>query len=132
MRIFILKGFVFVSMVVAVTWSIISYSASCPVGQTWNDCSGPQFGPGSCVPGCVGVELVPREGQAFLCLLGSCTPVEYQLNNGFAFAFSQLPNGYRVVGWSGPCADVCPDLLNQAFSDLELNAKRAYRAQRYE
>jgi hypothetical protein len=63
----------------------------------------------------------------------TCAPVQFTTVGAFTLASSQLPNGYPVVGWSGPCFDGnCPDVKNQAFADLELNAKRANRAQRYE
>ena len=85
----------------------------------------PCFGPGPCG------EPVEPTGPAELCLPEGCNPVIYSRLNGFALAESILPSGYPVIGWSGPCFDECPDLLNQAFTDLELNAKRANRAMRF-
>ena len=79
------------------------------------------FGPGGCDP----------VANSQLCLPEGCNPVNYSRLNGFALAESILPSGYPVIGWSGPCFDECPDLLNQAFADLELNAKLANRAQRF-
>jgi hypothetical protein len=88
--------------------------------------------------------LIPALANSEPCFSPSCTEPEYQLcfatcqpvtftNHGqFLLATSQLPNGYPVIGWSGPCFGDCPDLKNQAFADLELNAKRVNRAQRYE
>ena len=73
----------------------------------------------------------PISSPSLLCLPEGCNPVSYTEINGFTVAESVLPNNYPVIGWSGPCFDVCPDIRNQAFSDLEMNAKRANRAQRY-
>lgn len=79
----------------------------------------PCFSPGPCDPE--------------LCLPSGCVAVTYTTLDSFIIASAKLPNGYPVIGWSGPCLDAaCPDLANQAFADLELNAKRANRAQRYE
>jgi hypothetical protein len=72
-------------------------------------------------------------GPTELCLPTGCNPVNYTEINGFTVAESVLPiTQYPVLGWSGPCFDsVCPDIRNQAFGDLEMNAKRANRAQRF-
>lgn len=90
----------------------------------------PCFGPGGCAP----EPVVPDPaGPVFLCIPAGCNVVTYRNIDNFVIAVSQLPNGYPVIGWSGACLDAdCPDIYNQAFSDLELNAKRANRAQRYE
>lgn len=81
----------------------------------------PCFSPGPCDP-------APE-----LCLPNGCVAVTYTALDSFIIASAKLPNGYPVIGWSGPCLDEdCPDLAKQAFADLELNAKRANRAQRYE
>lgn len=85
------------------------------------------FGPGGCSPEPV------IAGTAELCFPEGCQPVQYSRRGQFMLAESTLPNGYAVLGWAGPCMDTdCPDLLYQAAADLELNAKRANRAQRYE
>jgi len=93
----------------------------------------PCFGPGSC--GTPENPEIPT-GPATLCIGSApCQAVAYQWIGDFAVADSSLANGYRVMGWSGPClaashAD-CPDIFNQAFTDLNLNALRANRAQGY-
>ena len=134
MRILFLVAF-WVLIVIDLSWA----TPSCPPGQTWNDCSGPQFGPGGCVPGCVGEPSVPPSpdlsGPGELCLPEGCQPVVYSWLGTMVVAGSRLPNGYSVLGWAGPCLDSyqqCPDIFNQAFTDLRLNALRANRAQRYE
>jgi hypothetical protein len=66
-----------------------------------------------------------------LCLPEGCNPVAYYEYGRFTVAESVLPNNYPVMGWSGPCFGECPDVRNQAFTDLEMNAKRANRAQRF-
>jgi hypothetical protein len=110
---------------------------SCPSGQTWNDCLGPQFGPGGCIPGCVGTPNNPvnLSGPSELCILNQCKPVTYYWVGAKVVAESWLPNGYEVLGWSGPCLNEnfaqCPDIFNQAFADLRMNALRANRAQNY-
>jgi hypothetical protein len=113
----------------------------CPEGQTYNDCSAAQFGPGGCVPGCqvvpsvipenppIVVPVVPQE----LCLPKGCSTITYFWVGAKVVAESRLPNGYEVLGWSGPCPSddrsQCPDIFNQAFADLRMNALRANRAQ---
>lgn len=85
--------------------------------------------------GCFGPACTPPELPApeyLLCLPEGCSEVTYSVGSRFTIAESTLPNGYSVMGWSGPCLqEVCPDVRNQAYTDLELNAKRANRAQRY-
>lgn len=74
-------------------------------------------------------------GPAELCLPDGCTPVEYTWHGDFALAEGTLVNGYRIFGWAGPCDwpdhTRCPNIFNQAYSDMSLYALRAYRAQRY-
>lgn len=84
-------------------------------------------------PVCMPAQPVEPTGPAELCLPSGCSPVFYHQINRFVIAESVLPSTqYAVIGWSGPCLDaVCPDIKNQAFADLELNAKRANRAQRF-
>ncbi len=80
-------------------------------------------------PSCGPIQPV---GAPELCIADSCTPVAYSWLGDLAIAFSILSNGYQVVGWSGPCKSVdrsqCPDIFNQAFDDLTMNAKRVSRA----
>ena len=112
---------------------------SCPEGQIFNSCDGPQFGGGGCVPGCVVIGVPPvmtdPVGPSELCLPDGCRPVTYYWIGDLVVAESALANGYQVLGWSGPCLSAnrgeCPDILNQAFSDLTMNAKRANRAQSF-
>jgi hypothetical protein len=86
------------------------------------------FGPAGCNPD----YAPPASGPTLLCLPEGCNVVSYSEINHFTVAESVLPNGYPVMGWSGPClSGDCPDIRNQAFADLELNAKRANRAQRF-
>jgi len=108
---------------------------------TWSDCAGAQIGGGGCTPGWVCpvlppatpvLPVAPREvcyGDA------GCQPVRYRTDGGFIIAESILPNGYRVIGWSGPCNGplvTCPDLARQAWADLEINALRINRGLRHE
>ena len=80
-------------------------------------------------PSCGPIEPV---GAAELCLGAACTPVNYSWTGDMAIASTTLANGYQVIGWSGPCKSVdrsqCPDIFNQAFADLTMNAKRVSRA----
>ena len=118
---------------------VLAFVQTCPIGQTWEDCSGPQFGPGPCTPGCRGEVVVPPSkgpfGPSELCITETCKPVTYFWVGAKAVAESRLPNGYEVLGWAGPCLNEdrsqCPDILNQAFNDLLDNALRANRAQTF-
>lgn len=133
----LIKCLVFLFCSLLLVMSVNSRADSCPVGQTWDDCSGPQFGGGGCIPGCAGVPsepVIPNEpvGPNELCL-PDCQPVTYAWLGNIVIAQSRLSNGYSVLGWSGPCFDPsCPDIMNQAWNDLRMNAVRANRAQRYE
>lgn len=70
-------------------------------------------------------------GPAELCFPTGCRPVVYTTLAGFVIAESALPNGYSILGWSGPCLDAtCPEQAIQAYEDLWINARRAARAQR--
>jgi hypothetical protein len=114
----------------------LALSQTCPLGQTWDDCSGPQFGSGGCVPGCRGVPIVGGPfGPGELCIKDACSPVTYSWVGAKAVAESRLPNGYEVLGWAGPCLNEdrsqCPDIFNQAFADLRTNALRVNRAQTF-
>ena len=83
-------------------------------------------------PVCVNPEQpIQPVGPSEVCV-EVCTPVAYSWVGTIAVAETTLPNGYQVVGWSGPCInDQCPDILNQAHADLRMNTLRITRAQRY-
>ena len=134
-----------VILAVAALWLSVSVpywasAQSCPEGQIFNSCDGPQVGPGPCTPGCVAIGVPPvitdPVAPGELCLPQGCQSVSYVWIGDLVVAESRLANGYAVMGWSGPCLEPtqadCPDIFNQAFADLELNAKRANRAQRAE
>jgi hypothetical protein len=120
-------------LVVAVSVSASAYSQSCPTGQVYDDCNHTSVGPGPCVPGCVAQEIAEPTGPAELCIRDECRPVTYSWFGTLVVAESQLANGYAVMGWSGPCLAAsrgeCPDIWNQAFQDLQINALRSHRAQ---
>ena len=116
-----------------------AFAQQCPVGQIWDDCNHPSVGPGPCVPGCIPDPNAPPPpgpgptGPNNLCIAGVCHPVVYTWFGKMAVAESKVTaSGYPVMGWAGPClfADIkrCPDIRNQAFLDLKLNALRANRA----
>lgn len=70
-------------------------------------------------------------GPTVVCV-ETCTPVTYAWFGQFIIAETVLPNGYPIIGWSGPCFDgICPDAPNQAAADLRMNALRVNRAQRF-
>jgi hypothetical protein len=108
----------------------------CPEGQVWDNCQHTSVGPGPCIPGCIAAPtpVVPT-GPAQLCIAGVCAPVVYGWKGDIATAESTAPSGYQVIGWAGPCGysdrSQCPDIFNQAFADLRLNALKAHRAQRF-
>lgn len=81
-------------------------------------------GPGGCVP-------TEPTGPDELCFREQCAPVIYSQFGKIVIAESSVA-GYPVIGWAGPCLKPslaeCPDILNQAFDDLRINALRALRA----
>ena len=112
---------------------LAAHAQSCPEGFFYNSCG---FGPAvGCVPGCVALPAPPVEssGPSSLCIREVCAPVVYSWIGSKAVAESTLPNGYEVIGWSGPCfhedRTQCPHIFGQAFLDLQINAARADRAQ---
>lgn len=101
--------FIFLLVVLLSLVMLPAYSQVCP-------------GPSGCSP---------PTGPNELCLREHCSPVIYSPLGGIIIAESNV-DGYSVIGWAGPCLKSsfaeCPDILNQAFSDLEINAFRALRA----
>lgn len=81
-------------------------------------------GPGGCIP-------TEPTGPNELCFREQCAPVVYSQFRKMIVAESSVA-GYPVIGWAGPCLKPslaeCPDILNQAFEDLRVNALRALRA----
>jgi len=112
----------------------LSFAATCPDGQIWQSCSGTSAGPGPCIPGCIG-DSAPVAGPAELCLPDGCQPVQYSWMGDIVVAESMLMNGYSVLGWAGPCVHedrlLCPNIFEQAFQDLTINALRSTRAQSF-
>lgn len=106
----------------------------CPEGQVWESCEGPVFGPTNCTPRCVVQSTV--SGPQTLCIGNNpCQVVNYHWLGNIVIAQSTLANGYALMGWSGPCLHTdrnqCPDILNQAFTDLKTNALRINRGQTF-
>ena len=91
--------------------------------------------PPVCVSPALGCEDPQPMGPVELCLPEGCTLVSYSWLGDMALAGATLPNGYPVIGWSGPCLSAdraqCPNILMQAWTDLQLNALRANRAQSF-
>jgi hypothetical protein len=111
---------------------------SCPEGFRYNDCEGPQFGPGPCTPGCYeipGYRPAPTPPVAEarqLCFPVGCAPVRFTWLSRFVIAESALPSGYPAMGWSGPClSEQCPEIEEQAYQNLFWNARQAHRAARF-
>lgn len=106
---------------------MMALSASVNAGT----CAGPAFGPG----GCPDTLPIQPTGPAELCLPDGCTRVNYSFFGDFALAEGTLMNGYRILGWAGPCNSPdhtkCPNIYVQAFEDMRINGLRANRAQRY-
>lgn len=128
-----------VLLLIGLLASSLAFAQSCPEGQIFNSCDGPQVGPGPCTPGCVAIGVPPvitdPVAPGELCLPQGCQSVSYVWIGDLVVAESRLANGYAVMGWSGPCLasshGECPDILHQAFADLEMNAKRANRSQSF-
>ena len=111
----------------------LSFAQDCPSGYVWRACD-PGFGP--CQAGCVPVySAADPVGPSLLCIREECQNVRYSWTGDLAIAESQLSNGYSVLGWAGPCLSTdrsqCPDIFNQAFQDLQINALRSNRAQEF-
>lgn len=115
----------------------------CPEDYRYNDCSGPQFGGGGCVPGCepdftyVGPAplppLPPVVEARQLCFPVGCAPVRFTWLSKFVIAESALPSGYPVMGWAGPClSGQCPEIEEQAYQNLWWNSRMANRAARFQ
>lgn len=106
----------------------------CPDGQVYDACTGTSAGPGPCIPGCIAAPIGPI-GPAQLCIANVCAPVVYGWEGDIATAQSTAPSGYQVIGWSGPCGysnrSQCPDIFNQAFEDMRMNALKVHRAQNF-
>ncbi len=105
--------------------AVVSLALSSIVAYAGGTCAGPSPCPPDNEP----------TGPAELCLPDGCTPVTYSWFGDFALAEGALVNGYRILGWAGPCDwpdhTKCPDIFNQAFADMRLYGIRANRAQRY-
>ena len=82
-------------------------------------------GPAGCVPS-------EPTGPSELCIRESCASVTYSQFGANLMIAESTVVGYPVIGWAGPCLkptlSECPDILNQAFDDLQTNALRALRA----
>lgn len=82
-------------------------------------------GPGGCIP-------TEPTGPSELCFREVCVPVTYSQFGANLIIAESTVAGYPVIGWAGPCLkqslSECPDILNQAFEDLRINALRALRA----
>ena len=82
------------------------------------------FGPGGCE-----FPPAPVVSAERFCFDGVCNPADGQWVGDFYVMTSQIPNGFGVMGWGGPCPDRnCPDIGNQALRDLAANADQINRA----
>lgn len=107
-----------------------------PVLALSQPCFSPGCGGEVCVgPGPCGPVNPGPVGPTELCLPEGCALVAYAWHGDMALAGAQLPNGYPLLGWAGPCLSAdraqCPNIFIQAFDDLRTNALRANRAQRF-
>ena len=115
---------------------VSTVSAQAPV---WEDCSGPQFGGGGCIPGWVYPVAPPVDSATsvapdVLCIGQDCAPVSYRIDGHFVIAESALPNGYPVMGFAGPffgSVEGSPGIWENAFQRLVVEARTANRAQRF-
>lgn len=90
---------------------------------------GPWAGPSQEPPACID----PTPASSTLCFPDGCSPVTYEWSDTFRLAKSTLPNGYAMMGWSGPCiSGDCSEIDQQAFYSLFWNARQANRAGRFE
>jgi hypothetical protein len=121
----------------ALLFPLAAAASFCPDGFRYNDCTGPQFGPGPCTPGCYEIfnytpaPPPPPAASRQLCFPSGCAPVRFTWLAKFVIAESVLPSGYPVMGWSGPClTPTCPEIEEQAYQNLWWNARQANRAAR--
>ena len=59
-------------------------------------------GPSPEPPACDGAMVDPTPASDTLCFPAGCSPVVYEWSDTFRLAKSTLPNGYPMMGWSGP------------------------------
>jgi len=125
-------------LLLVLLFPIAAFAGFCPEGFRYNDCEGPQFGPGPCTPGCYEIpgytwEPVPAEQVYFLTFPTGRAPVRFTTLGQFVIAESALPSGYPVMGFSGPCLHPpCPEIREQAYQSLFWNARQANRAARFQ
>lgn len=101
---------------------------------------GTYAGPGSTPPDCTQEVIPPDSGFTTpvsgnaLCFPDGCSAIAFTWVGLFRVAQSTLPNGYPVLGFSGPCLNYngCDEIDVQAESSLFWNARQAHRAQRYQ
>jgi len=122
------------------SFSGFAHSRTCPAGFYYETCEGTQVGPGPCVPGCKPIlDYIPpidpgpsSEAPTELCFPAGCSVIQYIPFHRFIIAESKLPNGYPMIGFSGPCMKAnCPEMALQAYYNLFWNARQANRANRY-
>ena len=90
--------------------------------SAYSGCGG--FGPGGCE-----FPVTPVETTERFCFAGVCNNVVGEWFGDFYVVSSQLPTGFGVIGWGGPCPSLnCPDIANQALRNLESNADQINRA----
>jgi hypothetical protein len=120
-------------------FAVSALAQTCPEGFYFETCEGPQVGgSGPCVPGCYPdlslppTPPPPAESRQ-LCFPAGCAPVTYTWFRRFLIAESELPSGYPMMGFSGPCiSGSCPEIQEQAYQNLFWNARQANRAARYQ
>lgn len=130
-----LLAFVLSTFVLTAATSAV-FAGECVDGQWAGTYPGPSPNPPDCPNTPVNPPL-PEEptGPVRLCIDGWCESVIYEWYKDFALATWTNPTGYPIMGWAGPCLEAqtssCPDIFNQAFLDLRLNALRVHRGIRY-
>lgn len=87
------------------------------------------FGPG---PIC---DPAPINKPVDMCFPDGCRPINYTVQGAFVIAQSELPNGFQVLGYAGPChtGNVidCPAIYQQAAERMRVDAEQQNRAQGY-
>lgn len=78
---------------------------------------------------------VPLDRPTDMCFPDGCRPIVYAESGRFVVAKSELPNGFEVLGYAGPChvADLmqCPAIYRQAAERMRVDAEQQNRAQGY-
>ncbi len=113
-------------------WVAMLVASALLSSAVYAECVNNGFGPGpTCDPPPVSVIDRPSD----MCFPDGCRPITYTVNGLFVIAQSELPNGFQVLGYAGPCHSFgltqCPAIYRQAAERMRVDAEQQNRAQGY-